>query len=268
MKLSLSNIAWNDTDEPKVFKLLQDNKVSGIEIAPTRIWPAWQGANSHHASQIKLAYKKLGFDIPALQAILFDKPNLQLFGDPENQYELLTHIEKVASYAKSFGAKSLVFGSPKNRDRGTLSKAQAFSKGVDFFRRAGEVCMQHGVQLCLEPNPTIYSCNFMTQWQEILDMVNEVSLDGLAVHLDTACISLEGDNIIEAIETCEGKISHFHITEPNLGDFSKPTLDHAVIGKALKKSHYTGWLSVEMRRSENPLKSVQEAIEKVKNWYS
>lgn len=268
MKLSVSNIAWNETDEPDVFKLLQNNNVHGIEVAPTRIWPAWQGANQEHASQVKTNYAESGFEIPALQAILFDKPDLYVFGDADNQAKLIAHLDKVASYAKAFGAKVLVFGSPKNRDLGALSKEQAFSLGADFFRRAGEACIKHGVQLCLEPNPTIYNCNFMTHWQEILKMVNEVSVPGIAVHLDTACISLEGDNIIEAIETCAGKIAHFHVTEPNLGDFSKPTLDHAAIGQALKKSHYTGWLSIEMRRSENPQKSVQEAIEKVTHWYS
>lgn len=268
MKLSVSNIAWNETDEPDVFKLLQNNNVHGIEVAPTRIWPAWQGANQEHASQVKTNYAESGFEIPALQAILFDKPDLHVFGGADNQAELIAHLDNVASYAKALGAKVLVFGSPKNRDSGTLSKEQAFSLGADFFRRAGETCIKHGVQLCLEPNPTIYNCNFMTHWQEILKMVNEVSVPGIAVHLDTACISLEGDNIIEAIETCAGKIAHFHVTEPNLGDFSKPTLDHAAIGQALKKSHYTGWLSIEMRRSENPQKSVQEAIEKVTHWYS
>jgi sugar phosphate isomerase/epimerase len=59
---------------------------------------------------------------------------------------------------------------------------------------------------------------------------------------------LEGDNIIEAIETCGERIMHFHITEPNLGDLTHPELDHASIGKTLKKSGYNNWLSIEMRR--------------------
>lgn len=268
MKLSVSNIAWNEADEPEIFRLLQKKNVPGIEVAPTRIWPAWQSANSDHASQIKTTYAELGFEVPALQAILFDKPDLHVFGDADNQAKLIAHLDNVASYAKAFGAKVLVFGSPKNRDPGALSKEQAFLLGADFFKRAGETCIKHGVQLCLEPNPSIYNCNFMTHWQEIFKMVNEVSHPGIAIHLDTACISLEGDNIIEAIETCAGKIAHFHVTEPNLGDFAKPTLDHAAIGQALKKSHYKGWLSIEMRRSQNPQKSVQEAVEYVTRCYS
>ncbi|WP_412971983.1 sugar phosphate isomerase/epimerase family protein [Glaciecola sp. MF2-115] len=268
MKLSVSNIAWNETEDLEIFKLLKSSEATGIEVAPTRIWPGWQGASSNYASQIKTTYADSGFKIPALQAILFDKPELHVFGDTDNQAELIDHLDNVASYAKAFGARVLVFGSPKNRDKGSLSNEQAFSLGADFFKRAGAACVKHDVQLCLEPNPSIYNCNFMTRWQDILNMVEVVSHPGIAVHLDTACISLEGDDIIEAIETCSGKIAHFHVTEPNLGDFSQPTLDHAAIGQALKKAQYEGWLSIEMRRTENPQKSVQEALEKVTHWYS
>jgi len=268
MKLSVSNIAWDTEEENEVFELLQANGVSGIEMAPTKIWPAWQGAIPDKAKNIQQEYDDIGFKVPALQAILFDKPNLQVFGNTDSQNEMLTHLDKVASLAKGFGAEVLVFGSPKNRDIGSLSTKQAFLEGVDFFRRAGEVCKKWEVKLCLEPNPSIYNCNFMTHWYEVLEMVNAVSHPAVCVHLDTACISLEGDDVVEAIHKCADKITHFHVTEPNLGDFSAPTIDHSAIGQALKDVSYDGWLSIEMRRSDDPKKSVKDAVQQVFKWYS
>lgn len=267
MKLSVSNIAWNIEEEQEVFELLLANGVSGIEMAPTKIWPAWKGATANKASQVSKEYLGRGFEIPALQAILFDKPELQVFGNTHSQEELLKHIDCVASLAKAFGAKVLVFGSPKNRDIASLSAKDAFTQGVDFFRRAGDVCKKWDTQLCLEPNPAVYNCNFMTHWYEILEMVNAVSHSAICVHLDAACISLEGDDIVEAIHKCADKITHFHITEPNLGDFSKPVLDHAIIAQALRDVDYKGWLSIEMRRSNDVKKSVKEALLKVVDWY-
>jgi len=267
MKLSVSNIAWNIEEELEIFEWLHANGVSGIEMAPTKIWPAWQGASLDKAIKIKKEYERKGFQIPALQAILFDKPDLQVFGSIESQSEMIQHFDKVASLAKGFGAEVLVFGSPRNRDLGQLSTEQAFIEGSNFFRRAGEVCDKWGVKLCLEPNPAIYNCNFMTHWYEILEMVNTVSHTAVCVHLDAACISLEGDDVVEAIEKCAKKITHFHVTEPSLGDFSAPSLDHATIGKALKDINYDGWLSIEMRRSDTPLKSVQDAVLQVLDWY-
>jgi sugar phosphate isomerase/epimerase len=61
---------------------------------------------------------------------------------------------------------------------------------------------------------------------------------------------------------------HFHITEPNLGDLTHPELDHASIGKTLKKSGYNNWLSIEMRRSDNPLTSIEKSIDLVQQHYS
>jgi D-psicose/D-tagatose/L-ribulose 3-epimerase len=267
MKLSVSNIAWDIQNQPEIFELLQANNVSGVEIAPTKFWPAWQNSSPEQAALIRQEYSQKGFEIPALQAILFDKPALKVFGDKQTQSELLSHIDKVAALAKAFGAKVLVFGSPKNRDPGTLSNEQATSHAVEFFHRAGEICMGYQVQLCLEPNPGVYQCNFMTHWQEILEMVERVSHPGIGVHLDTACISLEGDDVVEAIHKCAGKICHFHVTEANLGDFSDPQLNHEIFGQALKETGYDGWLSIEMRQSDNPEKSIQEAVQYVLDCY-
>ena len=267
MKLSVSNIAWDAEEESEVFELLKASGVSGIEMAPTKIWPGWQDASPDKAAQVRQEYEARGFKIPALQAILFDKSDLQVFGSADSQESMLIHLDKVASLAKAFGAKVLVFGSPRNRDRGSLSAEQAFIQGVEFFRRAGDACAKWDVQLCLEPNPSVYNCNFMTHWYEVLEMVNAVSHPSVCVHLDAACIALEGDDVVEAIHQCADKITHFHVTEPNLGDFSIPTLNHATIGKALKKVAYDGWLSIEMRRSDNPKKSVKEAVQQVLDWY-
>ncbi len=267
MKLSVSNIAWNPEEEEEVFELLLANGVSGVEVAPTKIWPAWQGADLETVKQYRSNIEKKGLEIPALQAILFDKPELQVFGDSETQSLLIAHLGMVAALANTLGAQILVFGSPKNRNRGDLSTEQAFAEGVNFFRRVGEVCIEHGTKLCLEPNPSCYDCNFMTHWHEVSEMVLKVSHPGVCLHLDTACITLAGDNVVAAINECAGKISHFHVTEPNLGDFSKPILDHAEIGRTLRESNYEGYLSIEMRRSEYPIKSIKEAVLRVIDWY-
>ena len=267
MKLSVSNIAWNTQENPAVYKILQHHSVSGVEIAPTKLWPGWQGASPKSAMTMRSLYADHGFAIPALQAILFDRPELTVFGDTTSQAALLDHIDNVAQLAAALSAPVLVFGSPRNRDPGERTAKQAHREAVDFFGRAAERCHKQGFQLCLEPNPKVYACRFMTDWQEVRAVVKDVDHAGLGIHLDTACISLENDDIIEAVNGCAGRIAHFHISEPELGDFSKPTIDHAAVGQALREINYDGWLSIEMRRSENPLISIDEALTKVTAWY-
>lgn len=267
IKLSVSNIAWDLPENDDAHDILYNNGVTGVEVAPTKLWPDWNNSNTEAAVAYRESYAQLGFSVPALQAILFGKPDLQVFSSPENQAQLIAHIAHVAELANALGAGVLVFGSPKNRDCGERDWQQALSEAQDFFTRAAEVCHQQQVQLCLEPNPAVYQCNFMTRWTEAAAVVQAVNHPGLGLHLDTACIHMAGDDVVRAIHESAGAIAHFHISEPNLADLSNPQVDHAAIGKALREIEYDGWRSIEMRRSDSPLKSIREAVLRVHDWY-
>jgi len=267
MKLAVSNIAWDEPEHSQVLELLRSRSVSGIEVAPTKLWPDWQGADRRAAERASRDFTSQGFSVPALQAILFARPDLKVFGSAEQRRQLLAHIGLVASIAGGFGAQVLVFGSPKNRDRGSLSMEQALSQAVEFFTEAGEVCAAAGVRLCIEPNPKAYACNFITGWREAEELVRRIAHPGIGLHLDTGCIHMAGDDPIEAIMQCADITAHFHISEPGLADLSAPAVDHASVGRALVDSGYRGWVSIEMRRSEHPLQSIAEAVDKAAACY-
>ena len=78
LPLCISNIAWKTHDDPAVLASLRDAGVRGIEVAPTKIWPKWQGAGAAAATAYRRRMDDAGFALPALQAILFDRPELQL----------------------------------------------------------------------------------------------------------------------------------------------------------------------------------------------
>ena len=54
---------------------------------------------------------------------------------------------------------------------------------------------------------------------------------------------------------------HFHISEPELGSFASPVIDHGRIGAALRATSYPEFVSIEMRRQVDPVASVREAID-------
>ena len=39
MKLSISNIAWAAEDDEKIYEMMKEYSFTGLEIAPTRIFP-------------------------------------------------------------------------------------------------------------------------------------------------------------------------------------------------------------------------------------
>lgn len=267
MKLSVSNIAWDPEEDAEVLALLAKRGVAGVEVAPSKLWPDWRGATPAAAREAARRFADQGFAVPALQAILFGRPELKVFGDDAGQAALLDHLERVAELAAGLGAKALVFGSPKNRDPGDLPPEEAFKRGVEVFRRIGERFAPHGVNLCLEPNPGVYACRFMTSYRDVQRMVAEVGHESVCIHLDVACIELEGDDPVEAVQGCAGGIAHFHATEPNLGDFDAPRMRHAEVGRALREADYDGWVSIEMRRPEDPIASIEQAVSFVQERY-
>ena len=267
MKLAVSNIAWDLEEQHAVLALLRDGGVCGIEVAPTKLWPDWVGRRATvrvgMASRVRVRTLRIAGHAgdPLWQA---GAPDLCLqLGPPRHSQTSL----RVAGLAGALGAKVLVFGSPRNRERGDLSPAEAFAVAVDFFGEAGRICAALDVWLCIEPLPEAYGCNFVTRWREAADLVLAVNTPGFGLHLDSGCIHLAGDDPAEAVLACAGMTRHFHVSEPHLSDLSKPVIDHRRVGEALQKAGYGGWISIEMRRTENPLECVATAVRHVSSCY-
>lgn len=260
MKLTISNIAWDEPENADILAMLPALGVSGLEVAPTKLWPGWAGADPAHAAASRQALAALGLQVPALQSVLFGCPDLQLFGDTASRDGLVTHLARVAGIAGALGAQAIVFGSPRNRDRGGLSLAAAMERAIPVLREIGDACAAADTCLCLEPNPEAYNCNFLTHWQDAAELAARVDHPGIGLHLDTACIHLAGDDPVEALTHCGGVMRHFHISEPELGSFATPAIDHGRIGAALRASRYGGHVSIEMRRQPDPAASIRTAI--------
>jgi D-psicose/D-tagatose/L-ribulose 3-epimerase len=259
MRLAVSNIAWDETEQPIILAEFRALGVSGVEIAPTKLWPDWVGADPDAAHCVRHLIEVQGLQIPAIQSVLFGLPKLQLFGSTDSIQDFVTHLAAVARIAGALGAAAIVFGSPRNRDRGDLSLAQAMERSVGILRAIGDACSEAGTCFCLEPNPEVYNCNFLTHWQDAAELAERVGHPGVGVHLDTACITLAGDDPVEAIRACGTLTRHFHISEAALGPFVDPAIDHHRIGAALRDSFYGGFVSIEMRRQPDPVGSVREA---------
>ena len=267
MRIAFSNIAWDPAEQAEILPVLQAARIAGIEIAPTKIWPAWVGATTAAASQVAQSLAAQGFTIPSMQALLFGHPELKLFGGEPERVAFLKHIEDVAGIAAGLGAKTLVFGSPSNRDPGELAPDAAMQAAVTIMRAAGDICAARGVWLGIEANPAVYGCKFITHWFEAAELVRRCNNPGIRLHLDAACTVLAGDDLAQAVAESIDILAHVHISEPHLGAFDSPTLDHAAFGQALKKAGYSGWCSVEMRRAADPLPAIRNAAVLARSYY-
>jgi sugar phosphate isomerase/epimerase len=262
VKLAVSNIAWEKHDDPVLLKKLKKQKVTGIEVAPTKVWPDWEEANELDAKRYGERMRNSGFSVPAFQAILFNKPELQLFVKESHQ-KILEHFKLVADLASAMGAKVLVLGAPKNRRRGQISTSDASAMAVDLLRKVGEICLQRNCCVGIEHNPVEYGCDFVTNVADARNLVDCVNHPGIQLHIDSAGVHMCGGNIESVIQQA-GEFSHFHISEPMLEPVINASVDHAKFHNALKTVGYEGWVSIEMKRPETEnalLESVKLAAE-------
>ena len=252
MRFAFSNIAWSPHDSPGVFALMREHGITGIEVAPTKLWPQWADATDEAVRSARDRLQAEGFVVPSMQALLFGTQGLHVF-DETTHDKLIAHLTHVARIGQEFGARAAVFGSPKQRTRGARTHAEAIDLAAPLFRRLAQVFFDHGVCLCIEPNPRRYGCDFVINAREGIELVKAVDHPGFQLHLDAAGMALEGDSLEDLWPEVAPMLRHFHISETDLGDFRESTVPHTANLQTLRQGGYAGWCSVEMREPSVPL---------------
>lgn len=263
MKLAVSNIAWTNEEEVEVAQLLQSLGVKYVEVAPTKKWESPAAANDQEIQAYKDFWKSYGIEIVAFQSMLFNRPDLKVFESSQNTQKTLDYLKSYIELANKMGAKVMVFGSPKNRQKGSLAADQAFVQAKNFFTALGEKANTENVQFCIEPNATDYACDFVTTAHEGIDLVQAVKTPGFGLHLDIACMTLAGDDIAKSIEAAAPILEHFHISSPMLGPVeARDDVKHAEAAAALRKIKYDKFVSIEMRPGDpgTNVKRVETAV--------
>lgn len=258
MKLAISNIAWEQHNDTRVLQILRDGGVQGIEIAPTKIWPDWSGATPEAAKEYRQFLENEGFEVPAMQAIVFGRPDLQVF-QAETHAAFCGHMRLVADLAAAMETKVLVFGAPKNRKRGQIAMREAMKVAADLFQKIGDICDQRDCCIGWEHNPVEYACDFVTNVADAREFVDLVNHPGVQLHLDSGGMQMCGGNIVDVIHTA-GPFCHYHISEPMLAPIDGGQVDHRSALEALKTIDYSHWVSIEMKTVEDVAASVQAAM--------
>jgi sugar phosphate isomerase/epimerase len=263
MKIAISNIAWEFNEDVEVKSLLKEYSVPGVEIAPTKIWSNPLNANNSEISNYRAFWNGDDIDIVSLQALLFGRPDLVIFQNEKKRQETLEYLARIIELGAGLGAKVFVFGSPKNRLIGDMKYSNAMDVAIEFFNSVGEVANKFGTTFCIEPNPSRYGCDFITNTQEGLELVEEVGHPGFKLHLDAAGMTLSNENIENSLINAKPYLKHFHISEPDLNLITNGQVDHKRFSDILKDINYENYISIEMKTIENKsnIESVRESLE-------
>lgn len=246
MKLAISNLAWEHKDDQKIVPLLKKHNVSAIEVAPSKVWHNPTSATKKEILKYRKFWENYGLKIIATTSVLYGHPELTIFESKKKRTNTLDYIRLIIELSSSLGAKAIVFGSPKNRVTGNLSKSNVQKIAQDFFYQIGEICKPHKLFFGIEPNPPIYNTDFINTTQEALKLVKAVNHSNFKVHLDSGALFYENKNTLETLSQAIPLSSHFHISELFLKTIPQKKAPHQALAKTLSKLNYQGYLSIEM----------------------
>ncbi|WP_017326277.1 sugar phosphate isomerase/epimerase [Synechococcus sp. PCC 7336] len=255
MKVAISNIAWQVEEEEAIAIIMQELDIKGVEIAPTKIWESPLTIADGEIELYRNFWQSRGIQIVAMQALLFGRPDLTIFQDAQKRKETFEYLSGMIQLGSKLGARTLVFGSPKNRKISNIELQEAEEIALSFFYELGEVAKKNGIIFCIEPNPKAYSCDFVINSSQGLELVNKTNNEGFGLHLDAAGMTLSEEVIELALKRCFSRLCHFHISEPYLVPVGEGGVDHQTFANTLANLNYDGWTSIEMRAQSPNLNS-------------
>ncbi|WP_443692740.1 sugar phosphate isomerase/epimerase family protein [Pseudomonas protegens] len=262
MRLAISNIAWDPSEDCDVAELLARFAVDAIDIAPGKYFPDPAKASAADIERVKAWWAECGIAIIGMQALLFGTTGLNVFGSAQSQAALLDRLSHVCRIGSGLGATRLVFGSPKNRDRSGMSDQEALSVAVAFFRQLGDIAQAHGVIVCLEPNPACYGANFMTTSAETASVVCAVAHPAIKMQLDTGALVINDEDPMQVLDDCAKLIGHIHASEPDLVPLGDSSTAHSAMAAAIERHLSQHVVSIEMvsTREESHLVAIERAL--------
>jgi sugar phosphate isomerase/epimerase len=263
MRIAISNIAWDMAEDEQVSLLLRKYCVDAIDVAPGKYFREPRETPAKEVVMLRNWWAGHGIEITGMQSLLFGSTGMNLFGSSEIQVAMLDYLNTICHIASNLGAKRLVFGSPKNRNRSGLSDEDTAEIAVSFFHRLGDIAGNHGVVICLEPNPSCYGSNFMMNSYETAKIVSGVAHPAIRMQLDTGALTINDEDPHQIIREYAHLIGHVHASEPGLVTLGDGKTDHAKVASALSRYLDDQVVSIEMlpAKGEPHIVAIERALQ-------
>ncbi len=249
MKLALSNIAWTESEDSFIYKIMLKHGFSGLEIAPTRLFPSSPYTTPIEQCHALREYiQSIGFKIVSMQSLLYKRADLKLFADSDGRNALREYLQLAIDFASSLGITNLVFGSPRNRVINDFHSE--YDMAVKFFRELAEYAANRNSVIAMEPNPSDYGTNFINTTAEAATIVKAVDHEGFRLQIDSGTLLMNHEDLT-AVADNVALVNHVHISEPYLAPISEDNfLLHQQLCEILRDGGYQNWVSIEMKRQD------------------
>ena len=247
MKFAICHELFENWDWERQCKFIAELGYTGIELAPFTLASRITDVSADKRNSLKQQAADHGLQIMGLHWLLAKTEGLHVTTrDVATRRRTAAYLRELANACADFGGNILVFGSPNQRNlEPSMTREEGIANAAEVFREVTPVLAERQVKLCLEPL-TPNETNFMMNCAETMDVVHAIDHPQVCLHQDVKAMLTETTSIPELIAKYHDVVGHFHVNDSNLLGPGMGDTDYLPIFTALRDTHYTGWVSVEV----------------------
>jgi len=236
MRIGVSNLLWTPDLDEAVASLLNRRGIDTIDVAPTRYFDDLDNTPSAALHAVRNFWRDRGITITGLQSLLHGTEGLNIFGDGAIRRRTRARLRAAMRVGAELGARQLVFGSWRNRDRGSLTMEAAENSAADFFGEVATDAARLDVCLTIEPISERYGNNFLIDHDEAARLVERVDLSSFRLTLDVGCAGLAQEDIAGILRRHERIISHVQLAEYEMAPLNAANPWHRRAGPVVRQA--------------------------------
>ena len=168
--------------------------------------------------------------------------------DSRYREESLDYIRQTLEICQALGITMLVGPAysavGKRRKVPDEQRRREWDLAVDGLANAGRMAADHGVTMAIEPLNR-FETDLINTSQQLRQLVREINLPSVRMHLDTFHMNIEEQNVFEAIVNAGDDLVYLDASESDRGTPGKGQVHWQDMARALREINYQGDCVIE-----------------------
>lgn len=240
MKVGMNLLLWTAFVEEAHFPIMEKIKKTGYDGVEI---PLFDG-DAEHYKKIKKELDNQGLCCTAVTVVNADTNPIS--PDASIRKAALDRIKWALDMTSVMGGDCLA--GPYHSALGVFSgqppTAEERKRAIEVLTHAAEHAQKVNVKIAIE-YLNRFECYFLTNALDAKNLVREINHPYFGTMYDTFHANIEEKNISQAIASMEDTYIHVHISENDRGTPGSGHVHWDETFKALRKTKYDGWLTIE-----------------------
>jgi hydroxypyruvate isomerase len=181
--------------------------------------------------------------------------------DPAEHARYIAEVEKNLAFAQKLEIPMALLMSGNTVEGRTFE--QQFRAMVDCAKKCGELAEKAGVTLIVEPLNTRVNHKgyFLNNCVDGLRLIKEVDHPNVRLLFDLYHEQVERGDVIRSLQAAAPYVRVFHVADnPGRNEPGTGEMNYANIYKAIAKTGYDGYITMEYIPTKEPVQSLQTAV--------